>query len=133
MYPDHWFLPGQPESQPHKQLATKKVSKRLLCWRGDSLGSGWGQEGRAAPWTGLSADDGKQRETSALITASLGKLLRGLLCSQRQREGHPPREEAKGLPVPTGIRYDGVQAVMMFTPSLLRTLRPEAGTCSLSR
>lgn len=41
MYPDHWFLPGQPKSQPHKQLATKKVSKRLLCWRGDSLGSGW--------------------------------------------------------------------------------------------
>lgn len=76
--------------------------------------------------------DGKQRETSALITASLGKLLSGLLCSQRQREGHlTPREEAKGLPAPTGIRYDGAQAVIMFTPSLLRTLRPEAGTCSL--
>lgn len=26
------------------------------------------------------------------------------------------REEAEGLRAPTGIRYDGAQAVMMFTP-----------------
>lgn len=35
MCADHWFLPGQPESQPHKQLATKQWA-RDSCWRGDS-------------------------------------------------------------------------------------------------
>ena len=119
MYPDHWFLRGQPESQPHKLLATKNINKRLLCWRGDSLGSGWGQE-EGQPWGSSmdSAEWGQMGSSEKPLLSSLPpwENFSGLSCVPRGR-GRTTltlREEAKGLCAPTGICYDGAQAVMMW-------------------